>query len=112
MKGLIKKLRGIDMYSISPEDWLAIQEAINKLEKLEKNKKEELYTWDQVEAFGRAAFYKGREVDKLHPEYNYPIFTRPTYNGYLREIEGKVYINNNGILLIKKHATEKTKNEA
>ena len=46
------------------------------------------FAWDEVEEFGRKAFYDGREVEKY--DYNgYAIFKRPTYNGYLRELDSK-----------------------
>jgi acyl carrier protein len=44
------------------------------------------YTHAEYEEFARIAFYKGREVEayNVHGE---PIFKRPTFNGFLREIE-------------------------
>ena len=44
------------------------------------------YTHAEFEEFARIAFYKGREVEayNVHGE---PIFKRPTFNGFLREIE-------------------------
>lgn len=45
------------------------------------------FSWDEVEEFGRNAFYKGREFSGLKdPNNGIPYFKRPTYNGYLREI--------------------------
>lgn len=33
----------------------------------------------------RDAFYKGREIERYH-EYGTAIFKRPTFEGYLREL--------------------------
>jgi hypothetical protein len=46
------------------------------------------FTWEEVEEFGRQAFYKGREVERYN-ENGIAIFKRPTYNGYLRELDSK-----------------------
>ena len=40
---------------------------------------------EEMEEFGRRAFYKGREIEK-YTEHGEAIFKRPTYNGYLREL--------------------------
>jgi hypothetical protein len=37
----------------------------------------------------REAFYKGREQAKLPDEKGTTMFIRPTFNGYLRELDGK-----------------------
>jgi len=52
-------------------------------EKIETMKE---YTHAEFEEFARIAFYKGREVDAYN-EHGEPIFKRPTFNGFLREIE-------------------------
>ena len=45
------------------------------------------FSWYEVEEFGRNAFYKGREFGELKDlRSGIPYFKRPTYNGYLREI--------------------------
>jgi hypothetical protein len=44
-----------------------------------------MYTEDDL----REAFYKGREQACLPDEKGTLIFIRPTFNGYLRELEGK-----------------------
>ena len=46
----------------------------------------EEYTHEEFEEFARIAFYKGREIDG-YDEYGKPTFKRPTFNGFLREIE-------------------------
>jgi len=43
------------------------------------------YTEDDL----REAFYKGREQASLPDEKGTIMFIRPTFNGYLRELEGK-----------------------
>jgi hypothetical protein len=40
---------------------------------------------EEMEEYGRLAFYRGREID-TYTKYGEPIFKRPTYNGYLREL--------------------------
>ena len=45
------------------------------------------YTHAEYEEFGRKAFYAGREL--RDPKQSSPGFKRPTYNGYLRELDGK-----------------------
>jgi len=45
-------------------------------------------TYEEMLEFGRNAFYKGREVSRYDERGN-AIFKRPTYNGYLRELDGK-----------------------
>lgn len=45
-------------------------------------------SYDEMEEFGRNAFYKGREVSRYDERGNV-IFKRPTYNGYLRELDVK-----------------------
>jgi len=42
------------------------------------------YTEDDL----REAFYKGREQASLPDEKGTLIFIRPTFNGYLRELDG------------------------
>ncbi len=44
------------------------------------------FTWAEVEEFGRNAFYRGREVSG-YDHRGRKIFKRPTYNGYLRELD-------------------------
>ena len=46
------------------------------------------FAWEEVEEFGRQAFYNGREVERYN-ENGLAIFKRPTYNGYLRELDSK-----------------------
>lgn len=46
------------------------------------------FAWEEVEEFGRKAFYDGREVERYN-ENGLVIFKRPTYNGYLRELDSK-----------------------
>ena len=46
---------------------------------------EKIYTEDDL----REAFYKGREQACLPDEKSTTIFIRPTFNGYLRELDGK-----------------------
>ena len=43
-----------------------------------------MYTEDDL----REAFYKGREQASLPDEKGTTMFIRPTFNGYLRELEG------------------------
>ena len=45
---------------------------------------EKKYTEDDL----REAFYKGREQACLPDEKSTTIFIRPTFNGYLRELDG------------------------
>lgn len=44
-----------------------------------------IYTEDDL----REAFYKGREQACLPDEKATTIFIRPTFNGYLRELDGR-----------------------
>jgi hypothetical protein len=46
---------------------------------------EKKYTEDDL----REAFYKGREQGCLPDEKSTRIFIRPTFNGYLRELDGQ-----------------------
>ena len=46
---------------------------------------EKKYTEDYL----REAFYKGREQSKLPDENGTIMFLRPTFNGYLRELDGQ-----------------------
>lgn len=43
------------------------------------------YTEDDL----REAFYKGREQAILPDAYSTTVFIRPTFNGYLRELDGE-----------------------
>lgn len=44
------------------------------------------YTWSEMEEFGRNSFYTGREwEDRKEPKCDYK-FKRPTWNGYMREL--------------------------
>ena len=45
---------------------------------------EKKYTEDDL----REAFYKGREQGCLPDEKSTTVFIRPTFNGYLRELDG------------------------
>lgn len=46
---------------------------------------EKMYTEDDL----RQAFYKGREQGMLPDKERTILFIRPTFNSYLREIEGE-----------------------
>jgi len=44
------------------------------------------FSWEEVREFGRSAFYSGREIERYN-DNGEAIFKRPTYNGYIREID-------------------------
>jgi len=44
------------------------------------------YTHAEFEEFARIAFYKGREIARYNDKGE-AIFKRPTFNGFLREID-------------------------
>lgn len=45
---------------------------------------DKLFTLEQVEEFGRKAFYDGREIGRLN-EHRQIVFKEPTYEGWLRK---------------------------
>jgi len=46
------------------------------------------FAWHEVEEFGRKSFYDGRVVERYN-EHGMAIFKRPTWNGYMRELDSK-----------------------
>jgi len=45
------------------------------------------YNINDIDEFGRKCFYEGREIYEVD-EHGSPIFSFPTYNGYLRYLNG------------------------
>ena len=54
-------------------------------ELLKENEKYDMVTSAEMEEFGRRAFYAGRELKD--PKQSSPGFKRPTFNGFLRELD-------------------------
>lgn len=61
----------------------------DSLELISTSVEEDIHTWEEVEEFGRQAFYNGREVERYN-ENGLAIFKRPTYNCYLRELDKNI----------------------
>jgi hypothetical protein len=68
----------------SVDDDIESDEVYDLIDGLSAEPVEKQYTEDDL----REAFYKGREQACLPDEKSTTIFIRPTFNGYLRELDG------------------------
>jgi hypothetical protein len=84
IKWLERKIEQCDEFdNMHREKWAFIQ-TLKQLRKIPKT-----YSKSEAEEiFGREAFYAGREIKRINDNGNV-IFKRPTYNGYLRELNNE-----------------------